>query len=141
MLKMSLINPYACLKTAILFPLYSLINNRTVHVTRNFTKSDEFCRNSVQIPYGFRMESAQLTSVLPCYFRGMSSLSVECLLPFRGTSSLSADRLCPYPRNVNASAVLRTRFVLVRICTLRGLSQAFPQTITFNNEQQRLIND
>ena len=85
----------------------------TVHVTRNFTKSDEFCGNS-----------AQLTSALPCYFRG--------------TSSLSADRLCPYPRNVNASAVLRTRFVLVRICTLRGLSQAFPQTITFNNEQQRL---
>ena len=93
----------------------------------------KFRADSVRIPHGIRAANLGVTVLFP---RNVCNLSAERLLPFRGTSSLSADRLCPYPRNVNASAV--TRFVLVRICTLRGLSQAFPQTITFNNEQQRL---
>ena len=40
------------------------VTARTVLVTRNFMKSDEFRGNSAQIPCGFRKASVQLTTEL-----------------------------------------------------------------------------
>ncbi len=64
----------------------------TVLVTRNFTKSDEFCRNSVRIPCGFHKASVQLTA-------NCSTTSTESVSHFRGMI-LRCPRICHYKVNV-----------------------------------------
>ena len=60
-----------------------------VHVTRNFTKFDEFRGKSVQISYGFCKASMQLTAALQYYFCG------KCLPFQQNDTSLSADLSLP----------------------------------------------
>ena len=79
----------------------------TVHVTRNFTKSDEFRGKSARIPCVFRKASARNprrfradSAKLPCsYPRNYSTTSAERVSPFRGMI-LPCPQICPYPVNV-----------------------------------------
>ena len=64
-----------------------------VHVTRNFTKSDEFHGKSVRILYEFHKASVQLAN------GGISVQLQWSISPFR-RMFLPCPQICPYPVNV-----------------------------------------
>ena len=91
----------------------------TVHVTRDFTKSNKFRETSVRCSCGSRKASMQLTAELQYYFR-------RACLPFsQNDTSLSADLSLP----TVYVFVLHGRFLLYRNMVHKHRTGSYLRTV------------